>query len=416
MLMQRQPQVDPAFPYLDDALDPERATRAFAKTLLDTGFPTQSLRCSVERVRIKSGNKAVIGYRLIGIDAQGATIDQHVMVSLWPDGDPSRLGDMGNRHTKPGFGPASATIDSLAGQAWFFPNDRKVRSIAALLRGPPGLADGSSEIVHYVPEQGCTVRYHAHGCRIYGKARADDRATIADLVDRTARQAGELPVRLARVIHHDPMQHILWQEEVQGSPLNPADVLADPSLWARRIVIAVHGFQKIMPPPGLKTLTGISMAETLARRTARTVSAMPTLSQGIEALATLLCTAMPSVEPPLLSHCDLHPGNLLWDGNTFAMIDLDTAALAPPGRDYGSLIASLIHKAIEMQTPDAAILEMVDAFRAAAKHVRDLNWFIAASLIGERLYRCGTRLKSPSQDLRSRLIALARLVLENDHG
>jgi aminoglycoside phosphotransferase (APT) family kinase protein len=117
-----------------------------------------------------------------------------------------------------------------------------------------------------------------------------------------------------------------------------------------------------------------------------------------------------------LSHCDLHPGNLLWDGTSFAMIDLDTAALAPPARDYGSLIASLVHAAILAGTPDQAIISVVEAFLARAQGVPHIAWYVAASLVGERLYRCGTRLKSPSLEVRSRLITLARTILEDRRG
>jgi Ser/Thr protein kinase RdoA (MazF antagonist) len=113
----------------------------------------------------------------------------------------------------------------------------------------------------------------------------------------------------------------------------------------------------------------------------------------------------------VLSHCDLHPGNLLWDGERFAVIDLDTAALAPAALDYGTLTAALIHKAIEANARDTVIRTMVTALRSAA--VREIghgdlfDWFTAASLISERLYRCSTRLKSPRFAVRERLVALA---------
>jgi hypothetical protein len=112
----------------------------------------------------------------------------------------------------------------------------------------------------------------------------------------------------------------------------------------------------------------------------------------------------------------LHPGNLLWDGSSFALIDLDTAALAPPARDYGSLLASLIHAGVVVGTPDRILIGAVKAFTASAQDVHHIGWYVAASLIGERLYRCGTRLKSPSLDVRSRLIALAQTILEDHRG
>ena len=45
----------------------------------------------------------------------------------------------------------------------------------------------------------------------------------------------------------------------------------------------------------------------------------------------------------------------------------------------------------------------------------DSNRLLAASLVAERLYRCGTRLKSPSLGERERLLARAeQLVADND--
>jgi aminoglycoside phosphotransferase (APT) family kinase protein len=415
MLMQPEFRHDPAFPHLADALDPDRAGAAFTEMFAATGFPVATLDCSVERARIKCGVKALIGYRLQGIASDGTAFDQLAMASLWPGSEPARLKGVGGALTPPGIGPPSAPLQALAGQAWLFPNDRKIHAIAALLEGPVGLIGGTCETVHYVPEQGCTVRLtHPEGT-LYGKVRADDRGAVAVHVGKAAEETADLPVRLARIISYDPARRILWQEAVDGVALDPADALARAHFWAPRVASAIASFQQITPPDGLKALTVHSLMQNLAGRMEKTQHAMPELAEVLADIAARLAATCPAAGPLRLSHCDLHPGNLLWDGKSFALIDLDTAALAPPARDHGSLIASVIHAAIEAGQRDATILAMVSAHRDAAR-VAGLNWFIAASLIGERLYRCATRLKTPSFRTRSRLVDMARLLLEAEHG
>ncbi len=416
MLMQPSPHSDPSFPCLSDALDPDCAGRAFTEVLTKAGFPLRDLHCIVERVRVKRGIKAVIGYRLTGTDTQDCSFDQRVMVALWPEGDPARLKPMGGALVQPVFGPSTAALEQIGGEAWFFPNDRKVHTIADLLKGPPNADGGVAEIVHYVPEQGCIVR-HTHNRRtLFGKTRADDRGVVAAHVDQSACKMGTLPIRLAPVVHFDPARRILWQESVAGLALCPADVLTHPTLWARRVVAALEGFRGIKPLGEMKSLTSASMAQNLSTRSARTAQAMPELQNQIVGISLELVSTCPEPETLYLSHCDLHPGNLLWDGTSFALIDLDTAAFAPPARDYGSLIASLAHAAVLTGAPDRSIVTMVNAFSACAQDLPHIGWYVAASLIGERLYRCGTRLKSPSLEVRSRLIALARIILEEHRG
>ena len=65
----------------------------------------------------------------------------------------------------------------------------------------------------------------------------------------------------------------------------------------------------------------------------------------------------------------------------------------------------------ELNARDTVIRTMVSALRnAAVREIGDeasFDWFSAASLIGERLYRCSTRLKSPRLAVRERLVAMA---------
>jgi Phosphotransferase enzyme family len=412
---------DATFPDLQAALDPRWAAKAFSDMLEAHGFPTRMLECRVERVRIKRGRKALIGYRLTGADARGHPIDQRVMLSLFPDGSPARLSQV-KRDTalvRPTFGPPTATISALGGQAWFFPNDRKVHGIDALMRSLPPVIVASgrvieTEVVHYVPEQGCTVRVATDdGRAFYGKCRADDRCASAMAVHEAAKDGGAL--RIAAAIAHDPVKRIFWQRAVAGKPLDPADVRARPAYWAPLICDALSAFETMPVGPPLTSLDMGRVIKTIESRVSRSATEMPMLADRLGVVVDRLARARPNMAGQVLLHCDLHPANLLWDGTSFALIDLDTAARGPLGFDHGSLVAALIHKAIEAQARDAGIDRMVGAFRDAFGKNQHFDWFVAASLIGERLYRCGTRMKSPSALVRERLLEQAeRLVVR--HG
>lgn len=417
MNMQPSLPADPEFPMLETAVDPRRMAQIFTRALAAAAFPCVDLSCTIERVRHKRGRKLLVGCRLSGRDAKRRPIDQRVMVSLFPGGDRARLPEISREAAlvTPAFGPPLLALDDIGGQAWFFPNDRKLHHIADLLDN----RFGPAEIIHYVPEQGCTVRVVRAGLpALFGKCRADNRGAIAAHVHASAAPHARA-VRLAPVIDHQPARGLLWQQEVTGLVADPADIIIRPNHWTARIATALRDFHSLPAPPGLKQLTTDSLAATLAGRAERTAAAMPQLSQRLLACQAALNDRRPDAAHLILSHCDLHPGNLLWDGERFALIDLDTAALAPPALDYGTLAAALIHKAIEANARDAAIRNLVAALRTAAQREigdgRLFDWFTAASLIGERLYRCTTRLKSPRFCVRDRLLATAEM-LTSHHG
>lgn len=416
MLMRATVPSDPVFEHLGCALDAARAGQVIAEELARAGYPARSLTCTIERSRIKRGRKALVGYRLRGLGPDGEVLDQRLMVTLFPNGDRAALPDMGSDAslTTPSFGPPVLTLQGLGGQAWFFPNDRKVHHIARLIDEKQGRA----QVMHYVPEQGCTIRVIMDDGRVvYGKCRADDRASVAARI--VAQSGPSHNLRLAEITDYDPDHRILWQAAVDGDALDWRAVLAEPQQWADRIVTTVKAFHDLVPPSDLKQLTIESIAQTIARRITRMSPDLPGLEDRLSQLSARLCAGVSDPQPLALAHGDLHPGNLLWDGRSFALIDLDTAALAPRALDFGTLAASLIYKAVEADETDDAILSMLNAFRQAVRtdavdgHLFD--WAVTASLLGERLYRCTTRMKSPRQVARERLLCFAEQ-LRFDHA
>lgn len=404
---------DPAFPTLTAALDPRRAARAFASVLTAIGRPVSELSCTVERSRIKHGRKALLGYRLTGRSSDGALIDQRAMLALYPGGDPAHLPIVSDasRASDVQTTAGSFPIPQLGGEAWFFPRDRKVHAIGQLLSD----RQGTLEVVHYVPEQGCTVRLlEPDGRVLFGKCRADDRGAAA-VQFGADRFTGTGSLRLAKIVSHDPDARIVWQEAIAGSPLDPAEVIAQPVQWAMRIAESLRCLHSLPPPP-LKRITFASAALTLTRRIRRTCTVLPDLALRLNAAGLRLAKDVPPAAPLSPAHGDLHPGNLLWDGKSFGLIDLDTAALAPRAFDHATLAAALAHKAIERGASDAAIAAMLDALRSGATidevTSAAFDWSLAASLLGERLYRCATRLKSRSPHVRSCLLEQAERLVQ----
>ncbi len=408
MLMLTKTPTDPVFPFLAQALDRDAIVRAFDAALSASGFVAQGLVCTIERSRIKRGRKAVLGIRLRGRAANGQPIDQRCMIALFPHGDSVALADMsvGAALVTPAFGPPTLDLPEIAGRAWFFPNDRKVHQIARLIADQPGQV----EIVHYVPEQGCTVRVvKDDGQTLFGKCRADDRGAVAaKILAATGDAEG---VRLARACSYDQSHRILWQKQVAGKPLEPTDVCTRPHYWASRIARALSAFHGLTAPRGLKRLTYVSIGATVEKRICRMAESLPDFAVRLERIAQQLRAQTPQSAALVLTHGDMHAGNLLWDGTSFALIDLDTAALGPCALDHGTLAATLVHKAIEADARDSDIAAMLGKLRIAARDelgdVAAFDWCVVASLLGERLYRCTTRLKSPRLMVRERLLALA---------
>ena len=318
------PQIDHAaegFATLDRALDPQFAARALARSLAQAGFAARSLEAHVERVRLKPGRKALIGYRLRGSDAAGNPFDQHLMLTLWPGGDPALLPDMGIiGAAMPAFGPPRMAVLELGGEAWFFPNDRKIGGIAQLLEQAKALGP-VVEVIHYVPEQGCTVRVTGDCGTFYGKVRADDRGMTAARVAGLAAGRG---VRLAQVIHCDARLRIHWQQAVAGEPLDVGAVLAEPAVWAKRIGAALCAFHAMPAPSGLPVIEPATLAKAVTRRLAKVADAMPEYAAQLGSMAARLEQHANFAPVLALSHGDLHPANLLWDGASFALIE------APP--------------------------------------------------------------------------------------
>ncbi|SDM82017.1 phosphotransferase [Actinomyces ruminicola] len=100
-------------------------------------------------------------------------------------------------------------------------------------------------------------------------------------------------------------------------------------------------------PEALPEHTGADEAAVLRRwyRRAQDLGVLDPVGAAPEALADAVAAVCARLaepgEAPAASHRDLHDGQLLWDGSTLSLLDLDTAALAEPALDLGNLAAHL---------------------------------------------------------------------------
>jgi Ser/Thr protein kinase RdoA (MazF antagonist) len=118
--------------------------------------------------------------------------------------------------------------------------------------------------------------------------------------------------------------------------------------------------------------------------------------------------------PACTLHGDLHPRNILADGEQLALIDLDGLRRGPAVLELGAWIADGMYRALldgaaPTRDGDAwqALLDGYAAAGGAVPRPRDLAWATAWNLLCQRAWRCAVNLKPGRFEIAPRLIALA---------
>ena len=267
---------DARLPYLSIALDTAAMQIVFATALFQeelcqeelfrkeefsamtkrSGGHYQITSYTIERIKYKPGQHCLIYYVLqIQDTLVGETIEQIICARTYPPDD--ALAHFAKAQTLPlvctRFGKAVLYLPALAMVAWLFPNDRKLTSLPKLMDQQwlqnehlPALIEASvgphwqirglaSQIIHYAPEQTCTIRVHLNLQQpamheqqtmiLFGKTYAnEDGATtykvMQDLWDENRRNNQTLT--LAQPLAYAAPLKILWQQGLPGQTL--ADV------------------------------------------------------------------------------------------------------------------------------------------------------------------------------------------------
>ena len=402
---------DNQLPQLNAALDMDLMKSVFQKAVI--GLPVDD--CQIIQSRYKPERNCLISYRLRIRNAEqilcARIFPAHESLSRFVKAQKQLL-------LTPKFGSALTHISDLEMVVWAFPNDRKLTGLPDLtnldrLRTeilPSAFGNDyeikslRSEIVHYVAEHTCTIKVNFELSEVkigktrtqilYGKTYYNDEGAVTFQAMREL----EAQIRIAQPLAYQPEIKTLWQFGLNGKPLNEYDV-NDEHLLAKAATAVAALHQSNVTCSRTFTLADLL----LKLQTAANLYALsnPAGKQKLKALVERLIAQSQTLElrPTALLHGDLHLKNFFVVDDDVALIDLDNLAYGDPLQDVGSFIAGLWYRSL--QSGAANPRSQINAFLAAYKnHIpysisnSDLNWYVAAMLIAERVSRCITRLKS----------------------
>ena len=417
---------DPQFPHLSEALHAPLMQELLQTTLLDPlndqrqGFVVGS--CVIGEKRYKPGRSCVLSYHLQLHDVStGSHHEQVVSARLCrPDEGMVEFNRAGSMQLFRASGvQALIYMPETEMVLWSFPNDRKLTHLPELLnieflrshlprhlRALDGdesseLATITTEILHYLPERSCMIRYHlllkrrltgeSRALTLYGKNYRDDSGAAVDAIMRQL--AGQMPGN-AVPLGYDPELRTLWQSHVPGAPFLWESLEAPDAMEVvRRIARCVAEFHSCtVRTPWRYDLRDIdeSLMDTieLAERT------NPEVAGRITSLVNALLAQRKSMgwEDALTTplHRDLKMCNFLISEERVALIDMDSVGLGDPLTDMGSLIANFYLTGIRAGSDFGMIRKVVEVFGSAYAEAvpwtvsqARLNWYTAAAFIHE---------------------------------
>lgn len=448
--------LDPAVPRLATALDPAAMHLIFSDLLHDKG---QSLRrCEIDRVKYRPGRNCSIVYRL--------HLHDHLHVHLHDHGhDQGRGGDHvqwvatrlcngqgEQRQRKAGLrkqhatrgGPSLAFIPALDMLSWWWPNDAKLDAtavladeasmqqrwlpplVAAMSGGRGRLLKAKLQVVQYVPELRVTARVELEWqdedgrcvqAEAYAKSsREPDTATahalLAALQASDAWRQGRLKTPAALL--HQPQIQLHWQSAMQGQAWSTLDS-------ARRLQLAPVLAAQIAtlhatPIQLSRTMDAKALLDPLNDAVTMFTALLPECGEDLQRASRALQAAWPRFEqlPQMTLHGDLHAGNVLVDGDTVSLIDLDGLRRGAAELELGAWAAEVIANDLLKAADAAASAAQTDALFAAYAQARHqvldpamLAWATAWSLIAQRARRCVVNLKPGRAAMVPRLIQMA---------
>jgi hypothetical protein len=435
---------DRTLPQLARALDEHAMAEVFADELRAHG--TQLESCTIERVKYRPNRNCTLSYLLHLRDgASGLPLEQRVAARLCAGGDSVRRAVHASATPlHPSLsGPALRLLPALDMLTWWWPNDAKLTAphlladahalreqvlpelVAVLSDGRGTLVNHEIEIVQYVPELRLTARVdlrwqvdgqHARQ-RVYAKAGCEPDGAWAHEILRVlqaspAAAAGSL--RTPQALLWQPAHALRWQGGVPGQalldlPCTEAIRLAAP-LGAQ--LAALHGTSVA----AASDLTRSVLYTRLSQITELLGDALPGSRDALRLAAEHLTDGLRWLDdaPLVTLHGDLHPRNVLADGDQLALIDLDDVHRGPALLELGAWMAEGMYRAVlEGGTPtrdQLAWQALLDGY-AGAGGVRPrpqaLAWACAWNLLCQRAWRCVVNLKPGRFAIAPGLITLA---------
>ncbi|MFQ5783921.1 MAG: phosphotransferase [Alphaproteobacteria bacterium] len=337
-------------------------------------------------------------------------------------------------------------IEFLEMIVWAFPNDRTLdrlavfddsarltdeilpEVVASRWGSDYRIATCDRSVANYVPHGRYCFRVDlrlAHGptgrvrpWSIYGKGRKGDKAevlhrTLCRLWNSESRIRGEIVI--PRPLGYQPEYGLFWQEALDGRTL----VLdADDASMFGRAGAAIARLHRT--PVACDRRIRVADVTALLRANVGLLGQVrPATRVTLSAVHDRLAQRAPHLDHETVAtlHDDLHPENMLVDGERIALIDLDGVSLGPPAYELGCFVARVLHRALlEGKAPTAVhpiIQRFLKGYRAHADWpmpAADIVWYTAAALVNERAFRSVKGLKSTFLETLDDLLGLAQII------
>ncbi len=429
---------DAKLPQLVEAMDEVAMAEVLQRNLVPAATQPH-MCCKIRHVKYKPGKKCLICYHLTPmVGAQDPAIYSAI---VYP------LGESVSRYRKAvvaaGRDAPIWHIESLAMIVWAFPYDRKLGSLPLLtspatlqnrvlpdlLRRSHGVGwevvSAGSAVVHYVPEHQCTIKVDmrikrrgsaaAQRLTLYGKSYYNGAGEHTCAVMQAIQQ-GAGTTLTAQPLAYQPDYRTLWQRALPGKPLLHTDFSARQNAEnLRKAVVAIARLHRL-PIQSETRIDQLTMLGRLGQVHAMLRGMRPSCKSTLDVVYTRLFESLPkqAFEQAATLHGDLHPQNILIDGEQAFLIDMDSVALGPPLADIGSWCAAMLYRALLLQSDMRDVIAQLDRFVSTYAGYVDwkiettaLNWFTAIALLNERAFRCMSRLKPGRLRILSDIIELA---------
>jgi hypothetical protein len=338
------PPADARLPGLLELLDRESAGCVLGRS---RGHDVGDVR--VTAVRYKPGRRLVVQYELDGPgDARTAA------ASLDAKADLRRLA-----------APPGVTFDDeAAALVQWWPSDP---ALPALALPPRELAEAvavdasSCERLGYKPLARATLRLDEHVVKLYGSEEKWRRAAHA--LRRVARTQLE---------HTVPKVRATVQRFVEGSAPAGPEVAES----AGALLHELHGSD----PEGLPRVDAAARLEDAVKVATLVATIVPALAARVETLKASLARSRPVQGRRVTAHGDFDPGQLVANGQTLTLVDLDDLCGAPAADDLARYAAH----AVRGEPGDAdAVANVVSSLLAGYGAQPDgLDWYLVAAVLG----------------------------------
>ena len=399
--------LDPALPQRDLLLDETLMTEYLSRLVARTGdFGIED--CERLRTKYRVGTSLRVLYNL-----RGPKRSYRVAARAFP-----RTRRVANQFTS----NLELNAPELNATFWIFPHDRKIKNLSVLdeipceLRHIEGQRWTRSHIAGHAPEKSLTAQCIGDDEQTvaYAKIYAGDEGrqifeTYIHVADALKTESHD--VQVPRAIAYFEKHHLLLLEPIPGVSLSAITPAQSENAFFRlgRALKTLHRIEIPSSTPRSTRLT----PEAITQATDIISQARPDVADLVQQLSAKLIARYDHGDPVLL-HGDVHPKNILLDGERLFLLDLDQAATGAAAVDLGSVIAGLYCDACtglrtwrEASLLKRALLTGFDTPQNS--HI--LRWHIAAALLQERALRSVSRIRTGTLQKLPEILLAAKAVL-----